>query len=326
MMRLAGPGIPPGPVTTMTTCGEAWTLERQKKLFCYLMVAPAVTLTMVLGLIPMLTSLGWSFLDYDLMKVQETGTPYVGLRNYGTVLSDERFVKSIVNTFLMTGLVVVFAISLGLVLAHVMHAKYRGRTIVRVLICAPWFVPPVVAAAIWAWLLNADRSPINAALMEAGLIDSNIRFLTDSSTWGPFSIPLLSVAAVRAWNGLPFIVIFILAGLQSIPRDLYEAADVDGGNLWNKFFHVTLPLLKPVLGVLIMLLLITGIGHFEINYIMTGGGPQDLTNVMAVYSYLQAFNFFRFDLASAAGGVILLMTGVICAIYIRGQLRNRDGK
>lgn len=299
-------------------------MERQKKLFCYLMVGPAVILTLVLGLIPMLTSLGWSFLDYDLIRAQEAGTPFVGLRNYETVLGDERFVRSIVNTFLMTGLVVVFAITLGLILAHVMHATYPGRAIMRVLICAPWFLPPVVAAAIWTWLLNTDRSPINAVLMDWGIIETNIRFLTDSDTWGPFSTPLLAVTAVRAWNGLPFIVIFVLAGLQSIPKDLYEAVDVDGGNLWDKFRHVTLPLLRPVLGVLVMLLLITGIGHFEINYIMTGGGPQDLTNVMAVYSYLQAFSFFRFDLASAAGGVILLITGVICAVYIRGQLRNRD--
>jgi multiple sugar transport system permease protein len=301
-------------------------MERQKRLFCYLMVAPAVILTLVLGLVPMVTSLGWSFLEYDLIRVQQVGTPFVGLDNYREVLSDERFLRSIANTFLMTGLVIVFAVSLGLVLAHVMHANYRGRSVVRVLICAPWFVPPVVAAAIWVWLLNTDRSPINALLMDLGLIESNIRFLTDPSTWGPFSTPLWSVVAVRAWNGLPFIVIFILAGLQSIPRDLYEAADVDGGNLWHKFRYITLPLLKPILGVLITLLLITGIGHFEINYIMTGGGPQDLTNVMAVYAYLQAFNFFRFDLASAAGGVILVLSGIICTYYIRAQIRERDDR
>ncbi|OSP53681.1 hypothetical protein BV911_16650 [Pseudoruegeria sp. SK021] len=288
------------------------------------MVLPAILLTLILGLIPMFTSLGWSFLEYDLLRIQEHGTPFVGLENYRTILSDDRFLRSIANTFLMTGLVVAIALVLGLVLAHVMRAEYRGRVIVRVLICTPWFVPPVVAAAIWAWLLNADRSPINSALMDAGLIESNIRFLTDSSTWGPFSIPLLSVTAVRIWNGLPFVVIFLLAGMQSIPRDLYEAVDVDGGNLWSKFRHVTLPLLKPILGVLAMLLLITGIGHFEINYIMTGGGPNGLTDVMSVYSYLQAFSFFRFDLASAAGGMVLLITGVISVIYIRSQLRNED--
>lgn len=295
-------------------------MERKRLVFCYLMVAPALLFTLALGILPMLTSLGWSFLDYDLVRARETGTPFVGLRNYGTVLTDERFTRSTINTLVITGLVVALCIGLGLLLAHVMHAKYRGRALMRVLICAPWFVPPVVAAAIWAWLLNTSRSPINSLLMDIGLIDSNIRFLTSTESVGPLSAPLLSIVAVRVWNGLPFVVIFILAGLQSIPGSLYEAAELDGATLWKKFRHVTFPLLKPVLGVLLMLLLITGIGHFEINYIMTGGGPQDMTNVMAVYSYQQAFNFFRFDLAAAASGVILLMTGVICVLYIRAQL------
>ena len=298
-------------------------MERKRIIFCYVMVAPAVLFTLLLGILPMLTSLGWSFVEYDLVRVQQVGMPFVGLKNYQAIFADSNFLQTIINTLLITGLVVTVAIIMGLLLSHVMHAEYRGRAIVRVLISAPWFVPPVVAAAIWMWLLNTDRSPINYLLRDAGLIDSNIRFLTDTHTWGPFSIPLLSVAAVRIWNGLPFIVIFLLAGLQSISRDLYEAADVDGANLWTKFRYVTLPQIKEVLGVLIMLLLITGVGHFEINYIMTGGGPQNLTNVMAVYSYLQAFNFFRFDLASAASGVILLISGSICAIYIWTQIRKR---
>ena len=301
-------------------------MERQKRVFCYLMVAPAVLFTLVLGIVPMFASLGTSFVEYDLIRVQQTGTQFVGLENYRTVLDDERFTQSIVNTLIMTGAVVVVVMALGLLLAHVMHAEYRGRALMRVLICAPWFVPPVVAAAIWMWLLNTDRSPINAVLMDTGLITSNIRFLTDPETWGPFSIPMWSVITVRIWNGLPFVVIFILAGLQSIPRDLYEAADVDGANLWTKFRYVTVPALMPILGVLIMLLLITGIGHFEINYIMTGGGPQNLTNVMAVYSYQQAFSFFRFDLASAASGLILVITAVICLFYIRAQMNKEQPK
>ena len=288
------------------------------------MVAPAVLLTLILGIVPMLTSLSWSLLDYDLIRAQNTGTPFVGLKNYVEMFSDKDFLQTLINTLVITGLVVGAAIGLGLILSQVMHAEYRGRSVVRVLIVSPWFVPPVVAAAVWTWLLNTDRSPFNYLLMDTGVITSHIRFLTDTGSWGPISIPLLSVAAVRIWNGLPFIVIFILAGLQSIPRDLYEAGDVDGANVWTKFRYITFPLLKPILGVLLMLLLITGVGHFEINFIMTGGGPRNLTNVLAVYSYQQAFSFFRFDLASASGGIILLITGVICAIYIRVQLRSDD--
>ncbi|SDX56064.1 carbohydrate ABC transporter permease [Litoreibacter albidus] len=299
-------------------------MERKKLIFCYLMVAPSLLFTVVLGILPMLASLGISFLEYDLLRVRDFGTPFVGVDNYITVLTDARFIQSVWNTLLITGLVVAIVIALGLLLAQVMDAEYRGRALIRVLICAPWFVPPVVAAAIWSWMLSTSRSPLNAALMDAGIIDSNIRFLSDTETiWG-ISIPLLSVTAVRIWNGLPFVVIFILAGLQSIPKSLYEAGSIDGASVWNQFRFITLPLLKPILGVLLLLLLITGIGHFEINYIMTGGGPQGQTNVMAVYAYQQAFNSFRFDYAAAASGVIFVITGIICFFYIRAQLKDGD--
>ena len=297
-------------------------MELRKNLFCYLMVAPALLITLALGIVPMVTSLWWSFLDYDLIQAETAGETFVGWRNYQVVLSDQRFVTSLVNTVVMTVMVMALVVALGLLLAHVMNAKYRGRAIVRTLICAPWFVPPVVAAAIWVWMLDTDRSPINALLMDWGLIDGNLRFLTDTTDAGPLSLPLASVVAVRVWNGLPFVVIFLLAGMQSISRSLYEAASIDGASLIGRFRYIPLPLLKPVLGVIVMLLLITGFGHFEINFIMTGGGPQDMTNVAAVYAYQQAFNFFRFDYASAASGVVFLMTSVICIFYIRAQIRK----
>ncbi len=192
----------------------------------------------------------------------------------------------------------------------------------RTLILVPWFVPPAVASVIWIWLLNTDLSPINALLRDVGWIDSNIRFLTDSRTWGPISMPMMAIVAVRVWNGLPFIIIFILAGLQSVPKDYYEAADIDGANIVQKFFHVTLPSLKPVLLILLALLFMGGIGHFEMNFIMTGGGPRNLTNVMAVYAYNQGFLFFKFDQAAAASGVILMMTSLICVFYLWAQSKD----
>ncbi len=296
-------------------------MKRQQRIFCYLMVAPALLFTIVLGIYPMLASLQMSFLEFDLIRVREHGTPFVGLRNYITVMQDERFVQTVINTVLFTAIAVSTVVAMGLLFSQLLSANFRGRTFVRMLVCVPWFVPPVVAAAIWMWLLNTDRSPINFLLREWGWIDTNIKFLTDKNTWGPFSIPMLSVAAVRVWNGLPFVVIFLLAGLQSIPRDLYEAAEVDGATLLQKFRYITLPLLRPVLVVLLILLTMTGLGHFEINFIMTGGGPQNLTNIMAVYSYNEAFTFFRFDTGSAASGLILILTGIICVFYIRSQAK-----
>ncbi|MEP3278603.1 MAG: sugar ABC transporter permease [Stappiaceae bacterium] len=297
-------------------------MRRETLIFCYAMVAPALIFTILLGIYPMLASIRISFLEYDLLRVHTTGTPWVGFENYLRVFNDPKFLQTVVNTGIFTVLAVSGVISLGLLLSQVLNEDYRGRSVVRLLVCVPWFVPPVVASAIWMWLLNTDRSPINYLLMHWGLIDSNIRFLTDREAWGPFSVPMLSVTAVRIWNGLPFVVIFLLAGLQSIPRSLYEAAEMDGASILQKFRYVTLPLLGPVLGVLLMLLVMTGLGHFEINYIMTGGGPQNLTNTMAIYSYQQAFQNWRFDTAAAASGLILILTGIVCIYYIRGQLKK----
>lgn len=299
-------------------------VTRDRLVFCYLMTAPALLLTLALGIYPMLTSLWMSFVEYDLLRIRDFGTPFVGLDNYVAVFSDPRFLQTILNTVTFTALAVGATVGIGLLLSQVLNARFRGRTALRMLICVPWFVPPAVASAIWMWLLQTDRSPINFLLRDLGLTTSNIRFLADTGTWGPFSIPMLSITAVRVWHGLPLAVIFLLAALQSIPHSLYEAAEVDGVTLLQKFRFVTLPMLRPVLAILLTLLVIGGLGAFEINYIMTGGGPQNVTNVMPVYAYQQAFSFFRFDLASAASGIVLILTGLLCVFYIRSEIRKAE--
>lgn len=297
-------------------------MNRQKLLFCYVMLTPALILTMALGIYPMVYSLWMGFVEYDLLRIQEFGTPFVGLDNYIYVFADPKFIQTLVNTVLFTGIAVTAVLAIGLLISQLLNANFRGRTALRMLFCVPWFVPPAVASAIWMWLLNTERSPINFLLRDMGWITGNIKFLTETTTWGPLSVPMMAVAAVRVWNGLPFAIIFILAALQSIPKSLYEAAEIDGASMLQRFWYVTLPMLKPVLAILTTLLIIGGLGSFEINYIMTGGGPQNLTNVMAVYSYQQAFSFYRFDLASAASGVILILTGLVCVFYIRSQIQK----
>ena len=295
---------------------------RRRDLFCYLMVAPALIFTVVLGIYPMLASLRMSFLRYDLLTLRTSGTPFVGFQNYRTLLEDPLFIQTLVNTVLFTVLAVTAVVCLSLFLAQVINLDFIGQGLVRTLVFVPWFVPPAVAAAIWMWLFQTERSPITHLLQNTGLLTANIRYLTDTSTFGPISIPMLSVTAVRVWNGIPFVVIFILAGLQSIPRSLYEAAEIDGAGIAQKFLFITMPMLKPVLSILTTLLVIGGLGHFEINYVMTGGGPRNLTNILAVFSYQQAFTYFRFDLAAAASGIILVLTTIVSMVYVRNELKE----
>lgn len=294
----------------------------EKRIFCYAMVAPALLFTLLLGVYPMIETMIISFQDYDLLTVQSEGVKWIGLENYRDVLSNEKFVQTISQTVLFTILAVSISVAMGLFLAQIINARFRGRAIVRTLIISPWFVPPVVASAIWLWLLDSNASPINNFLLDADIIERKIRFLTDSDTWGPFSIPMLSVVAVRCWNGLPIIIIFLLAGLQSIPRSLYEAADLDGAGVWSKFVHITLPSLRPVLMVLLALLVLGGLGHFEMNYVMTGGGPRNLTNVLAVWTYQEGFEFLRYGRAAAASGIILIMTAIVSIIYLRVESKG----
>ena len=300
-------------------------MTRQRNIFCYIMIAPALILVCLLGLYPMLASIRMSFLQYDLMVMATQGTPYVGLKNYIELLNRPQFTQALVNTLAFVVVAVGAVVTLGLLVAQVLSREFRGRGMVRTMVLISWFIPPIVAAGIWTWLFQPERSPINAVLAALGLIQTPIRFLTDSDwTLGPLSIPFFSIALVRVWNGLPFTITFIMAGLQSISHEIYEAAQMDGASGIQRFFYVTLPILRPVLLVLITLLAIGGIGHFEVNYVMTGGGPKGLTNILAVMAYTEAYSQYRFDLAAATANIILLMTGVIGFFYVRQQLKERS--
>lgn len=300
-------------------------MARKRAIFCYLMVAPALILVCALGLYPMLASIRMSFLQYDLMLIPTQGTPFVGFQNYLTVFAMPDFVQALVNTIAFVIFAVGSVVLLGLMVAQVLTREFTGRGTVRTMVLISWFIPPVVAAGIWNWMFQPDRSPINLVLQFLGLITTNIRFLTDSA-WvlGPLSIPFFAITLVRIWNGLPFTITFIMAGLQSISSEIYEAAEMDGANGLQRFWFVTLPMIQPVLAILITLLAIGGIGHFEVNYILTGGGPKGLTNILAVMSYNQAFSQYRFDLAATIANIILVMTSIIGFFYVRNQIKERS--
>jgi len=299
-------------------------MTRRKNIFSYLMVAPALIFSVVLGVYPMIESLRMAFLDYNLTTKGTKGTPFIGLANFEAIFKDPTFTQALTNTVLFLVIVVALVVALGLLVAMALHVDFRGRGLVRSLALIPWFIPPVVASSIWMVMFQPERSPINQILRGLGLIDVNLKFLTEATTvLGPITVPMLAVSAVRVWTGLSFTTVMILAGLQSIPEEMYEAAEIDGANVWTKFWYLTLPMLRPVLAVLVTLLSIGSVGHFEINYIMTGGGPLNATNILAVKTYTEAFAFFRFGTAAAMSSIILLFTSVIAFFYIRGQVRSR---
>jgi len=287
------------------------------------MVAPALIVSLLLGIYPVLDTFRISLMQYDLLRVANEGTPFVGFQNYLEIIRNPQFIQALINTILFTAIAVAAVTMLGLVVSQLLNADFKGRGAVRMIAMIPWFVPPVVASMIWLWMFQTDRSPINQVLRELGLISTNIKFLTDTSTFAFMSIPMFSVSAVRVWGGLPFVTLFLLAGLQSLPKDVYEAAKIDGAGVLQRFFQITLPMLRPVLSILLILLILGGLGHFDINYIMTKGGPQGLTNLLSILSYQQAFIFFRFDLASAVSTLIVVLTAPLAIYYIINQIRDQ---
>lgn len=286
------------------------------------MVAPALLLSLLLGVYPLIDTFRISVLQYDLLRIPKEGTPFVGFANYREMFQNPQFMQALINTILFTIIAVTVVTTLGLLISQLLNADFRGRGFVRLMVMVPWFIPPVVASMIWLWMFQTDRSPINQILRDWGLISSNIKFLTDTNTFAFMSLPMFSVAAVRVWSGIPFVTLFLLAGLQSLPQDIYEAAKIDGAGRVQRFFLITLPLLRPVLSILLVLLILGGLGHFDINYIMTKGGPRGLTNLLSILSFQQAFVFFRFDLASAVSTFILLLTTPLAIYYVANQIRS----
>ena len=298
-------------------------MDLRRNVFSYLMVAPALVFVIMLSIYPMLATLRMSFLQYDLLRIGKEGTPFVGLRNFEEIFQDRRFLQALQNTLVFCVIIIGSLTLLGLLVAQILNLDFRGRGLLRSLALVPWVMPPVISAAIWMWFYQTERSPINQVLRELGLIQRNIGFLTDASNrWGPISVPMLAVSSVRVWNGLAFFTVMILAGLQSIPIELHESAKIDGAGYLARFRFITLPMLRPVIAILVTLASIATLGHFAVNYIMTSGGPANLTNILGVMAYQQAFFFFRYDLGAAINSLILLMTGTIAIVYVRARLKE----
>jgi len=291
-------------------------------LFSWLMVAPVVLVTLLLNVYPLVLGMSMSLYQFDLMLAQK---PFIGLENYANLLYDARFWKTVQNTVAFAVLGVPGGIVLGLAVALLLNERFALRGFLRSCVLIPWVVPPSVAASIWLWMYSTTFSPISDLLIRLGVVAKPISFVGDLTTWGPFSMPMLSVFVVRLWEGFPFAAVMFLAGLQAIPPSLYEAAAIDGATGWQRFRHITLPMLQPVFQLIVTLNAIGSISSFNVNYIMTKGGPQDLTNVVGVYLYTTSFEVYKLGYGSAIAGALLLVTGTLAALYIARTLRTIEG-
>ena len=304
-----------------TVAARPGQLRRRLDLYPFWLVAPSVLALGVIILYPIAQAIILSFQEGNLLKGGAVEPrPFVGLRNYVTALSLPEFWRSLWVTTLYSLLSVVGSYGLGLFLALLLTASFRGRAVARVLAITPWAMPPVVTSIVWLWMYDPQFGVINYLLQQAGLISTNLAWLADPI------LALPAVVAVTVWKHVPLAMMVLLAGLQSIPRELYEAAQIDGAGRFDEFRFVTLPGLKPVSAVIVLMLSLWTFKEFTYVYVLTGGGPGRATETLVLQVYDQAFKYLDFGLAAATGVLVMLMCFAFAAVYLPIVYgRDRDG-
>jgi ABC-type sugar transport system permease subunit len=293
------------------------------KLFPYLMLLPSLIGLGILVIYPLVRGLLLSFYEYTLLY---SSYPFIGIKNYTDLITkDEIFWGTFGNTIAYTVLNGVGSTIIAIGVALLLYRTGKLQVFLRGFVLLPWLVPSIVISTIWLWLYSPNYSPISDILLKLGLIKTRISFLGNLDfKIGFITAPFLSILVVRMWFSFSYKAVLLLAALVNIPRELYESADIDGAGPWAKFVHVTMPGIYPQLMIILTLSLIGNVGYFDINFLMTKGGPLNYTNVMAVQLYTMAFEHFRLGYAASMGVVILLITSVIAFVYVRFVLSRNE--
>lgn len=278
----------------------------------YFLISPAVFLMLVLLAYPFVLAVWISLTDRVL------GEPgkFIWLNNFLKLLQDSLFLQTVWNSFVYTIATVFLKMLLGVILALLLNQNIPCRNLVRGLILMPWIVPTSLSVLTWLWMFDSLFSVVNYILLGAGLISKKIPWLGD-----PFWA-MVSVIIVNTWRGLPFFAVSFLAGLMTIPRELYEAAEVDGALRFRQFWHITLPLLQPVIAVVVLFSTIWTFADFQIVYILTHGGPINATQIFATMAYDVALVAGRIGEGSAISLFLfpaLLVVIILMLKYLRRE-------
>lgn len=275
----------------------------------WLYLSPALILIMLVMLVPLVIGISYAFQAISLMNPLESG--WVGLANFEALYEDRKFWKSLKNTAYWTIASVFFQFFLGLGLALLLNHGFYGRRLVQALVFLPWAVPTFLSALTWAWLFNPVIGPLPHWLAAIGILSEPYNILSDPNIaiWGPI--------VANIWFGIPFFAITLLAALQSIPHDLYEAAAIDGASAWQGFIKITLPFLAPMIAITVMLRAIWVANFADLIFVMTGGGPANSTQIISTYIFTTAFRKLDFGYASAIAVVLLVLLLIYAAVLLR---------
>lgn len=284
------------------------TLERRRALAAWLLFAPALLGVATVVGYPFLRTLFVSLYDAPLL-----GRDYLwlGLGNYLAALRNTDFLAGALHTLYFSVTSVVLELILGIAVALLLDRQFVGRRLVRALLVLPLALPTVVNAAMWRWIYNPEYGALNALLTQSHLLPGYRSWLGST----PLAMNMVVIADV--WKNFPVIALLVLAALQTIPRELHEAARVDGAGEWRRFASITLPGIRPALLVALVLRTIESLKVFDIVYVMTGGGPASSTKTLSFYVYQEAFSFLRLGSAASYAVITVLLIMLFVALYLR---------
>jgi multiple sugar transport system permease protein len=265
---------------------------------------------------PLISTIRLSFTDASLTG-RHVAQHWVGFENYAYVFTDPDFGDAFRRTLYFTFVSVGIEILLGVLVALLLNREFAGRTIVRAIMVLPWALPTIVNAMMWRLIYNPEFGSFNALLSQLGLIDSYRSWLGTPGT------AMNMVILADVWKNYPLVAIIVLAALQTIPRELYEAADIDGAGPWTKFWKVTFPAILGPLSVALILRMIEAFKVFDIIYLMTRGGPADTTKSVSFFVYQESFAYLRAGSGASYAVTVALTSAVMIAIYI--MLLRRQG-
>ncbi|WP_433677498.1 carbohydrate ABC transporter permease [Microbacterium gorillae] len=289
---------------------------RGERLAQLLFIAPAVLYLVLFFGYPVIKNITMSFQDYTQKTFFTGEAPWVGITNYVTAMSSQLFVPALWNTLLFTAGSIVGQLIIGLALASFFKRRFPLSGLLRSLLLLPWLLPLIVSSAVWRSILDKDSGILNQVLSATGL--EAVPWLTSTQ------FALIAVIMVNIWIGIPFNVTILYGGLQDIPEELYEAAALDGATRWKAFWHITLPNLRPVLSVVLVLGVVYTIKVLDIILGLTNGGPANATQTIAVRSYQETFVNFDFGVGAAFSNILIVISLVFAVIYLRASRRPVD--
>ena len=311
------------PVTRPVAPPKARSAARGRERFAYWLIAPALTFMVLVHLIPTAAGSFLSLLDLNTFTFQQLfGAPWAGLSNYDSILFDTAnplhsgFTNAASNTLFYTAVVVAGTLSGGLGIALLLNRAFPGQRVVRTLMLTPWVVPSFVVAVLWEFMWQRDAGIVNKVLVDyTGLLSERPTWLLGENTMWAIIIPSI-------WRGIPFAMLIFLAGLQAIPRELHEAAALDGAGTWRRFRYITLPLLRPLLAIQLLFGVIYSAYQFTIPFVMLGSNPGPSADLMMTLVMRQSFSNNLFGYGAAVSTLLMLAMLVWVGIWYAAFRRD----